>query len=111
MGRLVPPGRMPGSTAGETPAATFAKHHTHKIVRAWCRCAYALRAGGTACCGPSNQGRRHAVPPVLTDSAVNHQMPVADDFDTELIQRGFLQLIFNLLRGKRCQQAVVEVPL
>src|SRR5207302_4203160 len=50
-------------------------------------------------------------PPALTDSAVDHQMPVADDLDAELIQFGLGQLLFYFVRRKCRQQAVVEVPL
>src|SRR3989442_15265654 len=82
----------------------------HRSSRAGCR-ECRSRPGGTACCGPSNPRRRQAIPPVLTDSAVNHQMPVADDVDAELIQFGLRQLLHYFVRRKCRQQAVVEVPL
>ena len=52
-----------------------------------------------------------ALPLALTDSAVNHQMPVADDVDAELIQFGLRQLLRYFVRRKCRQQTVVEVPL
>src|SRR5439155_26360213 len=64
---------------------------------------------------PGSIGRREpgveSAGAVLTDSAVDHQMPVADDVDAELTQFGLRQLLCYFVRRKCRQQAVVEVSL
>src|SRR5256886_8042847 len=82
----------------------------HRSSRAGCRECRSRREGPHVAVARIRDGGT-PFPPALTDSAVDHQMPVADDLDAELIQFGLGQLLFYFVRRKCRQQAVVEVPL